>query len=233
MIVLKLIYWHFCWSIGPYLTTFMLKIWSNYIFFSFSCLLKTTVCRLSNVILKDRDLVTPSVLHVKKMLLYFPDTVDPKIHLVCTTNCTQQSSNYSTVRYSIWLRIVRNLNSPTWNPDTVCDWGSLWLNRLVSQWLHQSEIITTWLDTVFRCTPTSVARSKISSAQKVAAKIAIFPPHCLVFVKLWSISESRTNCTYLVDSRVHKAGGPKIYFAQNLFQIILATFIVLLGEGGG
>ena len=53
MIVLKLIYWHFCWSIGPYLTTFMLKIWSNYIFFSFSCLLKTTVCRLSNVILKD------------------------------------------------------------------------------------------------------------------------------------------------------------------------------------
>ena len=33
----------------------MLKIWSNYIFFSFSCLLKTTVCRLSNVILKDRE----------------------------------------------------------------------------------------------------------------------------------------------------------------------------------
>ena len=34
----------------------MLKIWSNNIFFSFSCLLKTTVCRLSNVILKDREM---------------------------------------------------------------------------------------------------------------------------------------------------------------------------------
>ena len=34
----------------------MLNIWSNYIFFSFSCLLKTTVCRLSNAILKDREM---------------------------------------------------------------------------------------------------------------------------------------------------------------------------------
>ena len=48
--------WHGCPSMGSYITHVVLKILSNEYFFSFSCLLKTSVLQLPNLIEKDRGL---------------------------------------------------------------------------------------------------------------------------------------------------------------------------------